>query len=70
MNKWIISIVTSLAVVCGIEFDKINALRIDIQAIQSEIKESRRREELLYKECKNIDYLIDVLTQQYIQEKA
>lgn len=34
--------------------------------IYSNIKESRHREELLYKEVKNIDYLIDVLTKSYL----
>lgn len=29
--------------------------------LQNDIKESRHREDFLYKECKQLDYLIDIL---------
>ena len=40
-----------------------------INKLNNDIKESRHREELLYQECKNLDYEISVLTTQYTQEK-
>lgn len=47
-------------------YDEIKSLSVK-QSI--DIQESRNREELLYKECKNLDYLVDVLAQSYLEEK-
>lgn len=38
-----------------------DALYADIKSLKYDIKESRQREEMLYKECKNLDYEISVL---------
>lgn len=44
------------------------ALYDQVQKLNSEITESRHREELLYQECKNLDYEVSVLTES-IKEK-
>lgn len=44
-------------------------VHITLDHINKDIKESRIREDLLYKEVKNLDYLVDVLTQTYLENR-